>query len=326
MLHPVLRKQIRDPEVLLLYERGKKLTNYSIASEVFREARRIRSKHTETIMDPMLLKASMYPAIGMWARAKSFELSQYVFQNNIIPNTDLGRWRSIEFELNFTSKQNHDDFATFIRLNKWSKSVHIKMDGSVHPNVGMINHIPREVVISYKTGDENMVRDICAFLKDKAYANSTCGTHVHFDMRGLDVGEVRRRGNRLAKAVPALRKLLPSERRDSHYCSQDINQIPGYGYHTNRYAFVNLHAYPKHGTIEVRAHAGTIDADKILNWIKLCDTIMTTCVRTKQEKFETVEDLIRHFDLDEGMIQYIAKRKVRYAAPNYNVEDTPVAA
>jgi Putative amidoligase enzyme len=38
----------------------------------------------------------------------------------------------------------------------------------------------------------------------------------------------------------------------------------------SRYHKVNLDSYAKHGTVEFRQHAGTVDADKATNWITIC--------------------------------------------------------
>ena len=53
-------------------------------------------------------------------------------------------------------------------------------------------------------------------------------------------------------------------------------------YDDSRYHNVNLHAYwNRHGTVEIRSHGGTIDAGKILLWIKLHQKIL--------DKLETME-------------------------------------
>ena len=36
----------------------------------------------------------------------------------------------------------------------------------------------------------------------------------------------------------------------------------------DRYCGVNLHAYSDHNTIEIRIHSATLDADKVINWVK----------------------------------------------------------
>ena len=74
--------------------------------------------------------------------------------------------------------------------------------------------------------------------------------------------------------------LSSSSRRNNHYCKaatwdsvylQGISDMEGWQSFTarlDRYAWVNLHAYNKHGTFEVRLHNATLDGEKVCNWIK----------------------------------------------------------
>lgn len=222
-----------------------------------------------------------------------------------VPRKHLGKWRSIEFECILKNVTALNEFVEFLRVNKHSDAVTIKMDASIHAD-NYYNECPREIVVSYRSGKEQIVHDICAFLKNRAYVNSSCGTHVHFDMRHVNPDMARLYGARLACAVPALKKILPRSRRNNEYCEGTINHIDSNpSYDGDRYCFVNLQAYYKHKTIEVRAHSGTLNANKILNWIALCELVMFSDT-TKSVK--TIKDLIKHYKPSKPLESFVVKR------------------
>ncbi len=210
-----------------------------------------------------------------------------IYENKGVPDTFHGKWRSIEFEVIFKSEDDVEEFVKYCKKKRYTKFVTIKDDGSIEADD--FDESPQEIVVSFRSGADSIVKNICAFLKDRAYVNKSCGAHVHFDMRSYKKDTVEKYGKRLANSVPALKQILPKSRRDNEFCSdQDMSKLEGYD---TRYAFVNLQAYKKHRTIEVRGHAGTINAKKILNWIKICETIMLngkprTKINTTKERTE----------------------------------------
>jgi hypothetical protein len=246
-----------------------------------------------------------------------------------IPKHHIGQWRSIEFELIFKSPKYLDEFKTFAKNKSYTKFISYHLDGSIHPNEtrcgkckGCIRittlygasyfsgrcqaELTQEIAVSYRSGAEQIIYDVCKFLKDKAYVNKSCGTHVHFDMRHVDRNIVRVYGARLACAVPALKMLLPEWRRKSEFAKSTISHLGDSRFdYGDRYAFVNLCAYLKHKTIEVRGHSGTIDADTILNWIALCEKVMFS---EKTISSNTPKDLKKNYKLGKELSAYINKR------------------
>lgn len=75
---------------------------------------------------------------------------------------------------------------------------------------------------------------------------------------------------------------------------------PGGHYCNSRYKDVNLHSFwDRHGTVEIRSHGGTTDADKILLWLKLHQKIV--------DKLEdiSIEELQRVRATPLGFIRFI---------------------
>lgn len=220
-----------------------------------------------------------------------------------VPATNMGKWRSIEFELVFNTTATMNEFVAFVVEKDYSDFITIKGDGSIHPN--RKGGTAREVCVSFNREDETIVRDVCKFLKGKAYVNKSCGTHVHFDMRGVKKSLVEVYGQRLGYCVPALKKLVPESRRANNFCGKAVNTIDGMD---SRYCFVNMKSYIRHKTIEVRGHSGTLNATKILNWIKICERIMSRKPDETKKYITSPEVLIEHYKFNDELKEFINKR------------------
>lgn len=313
MLNEALIKKIDSAATLLLYKNRVNLRKekydlfYSIRSVI----RDIRQSHHVGVNDPLLHKLAQFGNEGGWARTKIAEFNQELSRNKTVPNDpmlDIGRWRSIEFELIWKNAEAQNKFMSWARAQKLAKQITVKGDGSLRVNDGDDNGIPAEVVVSYKKGDEHIIRNVCSFFKEHAYVNKSCGTHVHFDMRHQsDSKSVTMMAKRLARWVPALRLILPHSRRVNQYCAEDITSG------RSRYAFVNLMAYDKYKTLEIRGHSGTIEAEKILNWIQICETIMARRVRIPKDAPLGVDRMIDTFFGEESVLgRYINARYQKF--------------
>ena len=64
----------------------------------------------------------------------------------------------------------------------------------------------------------------------------------------------------------------------------DMARVRREARHPSRYCGLNLHAILKHGTIEVRYHAGTIEPHKILHWTALNQAIIDLAADTKNRR------------------------------------------
>lgn len=106
--------------------------------------------------------------------------------------------------------------------------------------------------------------------------NKTCGLHIHLDMRGKEVDEVQKIYKNLYDSKEIFKLLVPASRLNNQYCkfnkyNCNSNNLTFSGnFTTSRYCAVNYNSYSKHGTIEVRAFAGSCDFEKISKSIELC--------------------------------------------------------
>lgn len=258
-----------------------------------------------------------------------------------VPNKHLGEWRSIEFELIFKDYKYLQEFKKFVDKKNYTKFVDIHDDYSIEAsyddyydnckkcNRGVEHHDcddiaeqePKEIAVSYRSGNEKIIYDVCKFFKKTAYVNDTCGTHVHFDMRHVDKNMVRLYGARIGCVVPALKKIVPKWRRDNEYCAGNVNTLYDYNdsygsYEEDKYSFINLQSYYKHKTIEVRGHSGTLDAKKILNWISICEKVM---FNDKTYSADSVKELIKKYKFNKRLSSFMKDRSKILSKRNYQV-------
>jgi hypothetical protein len=116
-----------------------------------------------------------------------------------------------------------------------------------------------------------MTRAGAALRSAGAQVNKTCGLHVHIDCRNRDGGQVFTRLVRSLKWLYAVvapsRRTVPAQGNyGGYYCRRNKSASMR---HRTRYQAINGHAYSAHQTIEVRLHQGTVDENKIIQWVRL---------------------------------------------------------
>lgn len=148
----------------------------------------------------------------------------------------------------------------------------------------------------------------------------TCGVHVHHDINDMNVEGVKRIVGRYIKAEKAIDSLMPLSRRgdNNRYCrglsgmsqehtlemleSQKTIQGIAHMFGT-RYVKLNLQSYIRYGTIEFRQHSGTIEFEKIKNWILLTQRMVEvgSAKRLKYAPavYKKMSNIVKMFDLNE---------------------------
>lgn len=122
--------------------------------------------------------------------------------------------------------------------------------------------------------------------KTKANVNRTCGFHVHLDMSDEDSTKRHRIMFWWRTFEPVIMSMVSPTRRTNQYCKM-VKDLDDYRWRSDRYCNLNLTAYEKFRTFEVRVHHGTLNRRKITNWImfllKFMDSMSTHPVSTTEE-------------------------------------------
>jgi hypothetical protein len=132
--------------------------------------------------------------------------------------------------------------------------------------------------------------------------NKTCGLHIHFDASGFGLEQMKNIVVNYANYEAIIDSFMPQSRRANNntYCrsitrlaeqvdgANSINQMVDL--QGTRYQKINLQAYNRHRSIEFRQHSGTIEFEKIKNWIVFLHNLVEYS-KTKQVGATSLETL-----------------------------------
>jgi hypothetical protein len=173
----------------------------------------------------------------------------------------------------------------------WKYITDVSVHGSVSSNLIGENEI-NSPVLKGKKGLEQ-VRKVCeALVALGCQINSSCGLHVHHGIADHNnddyntIANVFKIYNKYQKDFDAM---LPLSRRNNHYAlpidAETINEFENHDHlnsiQGNRYHVVNLQSYWKYGTLEFRQHSGSVEANKVINWIMITQRIVNLAATIK---------------------------------------------
>jgi hypothetical protein len=157
---------------------------------------------------------------------------------------------------------------------------------------------------------KSIITQVCRLLTDaQAIVNSTCGLHVHIDMRSRDK---EKSFNNLVRIQDLLYGVCDSSRRRSIYCSpvsrpslpKDLEVI-------NRYRSINARSLLSHRTLEVRVHHGTVKTKDIKCWVDLL--VRAVDAGFINEDVRTERALSRKVRLTKELKSYVQGRLRKYS-------------
>lgn len=158
-------------------------------------------------------------------------------------------------------------------------------DGSVHGGFEVVSPILRG-----EAGIAEAITVAEALSDAGANANRSCGFHVHFDAADLSVADVKTIVRRYAAHEAEIDAFMPPSRRGNanSYCAsvtrllnerfnaaRTIEELADM--QADRYFKVNLQSFRRHGTLEFRQHSGTVNANKVANWIRFLGEFIEQC-------------------------------------------------
>ncbi len=205
---------------------------------------------------------------GCAPRGDNFDWAGFKDQSGC--TTIIGSERCFGLELETNECEYYDD------LNG-SAAWGAKDDSTIHG---------KEFVSDILSGDAGLAA--VAEVTDLAIANrwdagSNCGYHLHLDMRAENDDSLFAAAHAYFITGTLWRSFVNSSRYTNSMCStvdwdsDDIADFVDHGGSFRNFCFahvmdrtvwINLRAYDKHKTFEVRNHHGTLDKEAICNWVK----------------------------------------------------------
>lgn len=165
-------------------------------------------------------------------------------------------------------------------------------DGSLTSDIGWY---ASEVVSPILKGEEGLatLKAVMDFLRLTigARVNASCGMHVHIGVRGMKPTRLRKIAIAFINNEKNFDSLVPASRLTNRYCqsnarivrhsrlttAETVAQIgeamnggnSSQHYNHYRYYKLNFQSFVRHGTVEFRQHAGTVESSKACAWVRL---------------------------------------------------------
>ncbi len=209
----------------------------------------------------------------------------------------IDKTKHIGLEVEFLSTYDREQLVAILSKSKNASLYHLHGDSSVRDGSRRGHELS---VVFKQTALLQTLKILNADLMlIRATVNSTCGLHVHLDMRSRDRVACF---VKLAKKQNMLFDMVAKSRNNNAFCEkvyapindtpEDVLYIIEQSHHHHCAIDANV-AYDEHETIEVRMHHGTTSFFEIINWIRLLITIaddktmtsgLKTYVKRQKEK------------------------------------------
>lgn len=165
------------------------------------------------------------------------------------------------------------------------------------------------------------IREVITAIHDNGgRVNRKCGLHVHHDISDFETKEAKRLLSLYLRFEETLDSMVPNSRRadNNSYLHgwrargdhnralnrlkndvSDIEDIAWYcqpGGSQNRYQKLNFEPYRDQGTVEFRQHSGTLNYEKITNWIKVTQAMVETAKNRQLQIPSQVNESADHWE------------------------------
>ncbi|MCC8153997.1 MAG: amidoligase family protein [Tannerellaceae bacterium] len=166
------------------------------------------------------------------------------------------------------------------------------------------------------------LKKVCIILEAQGVkVNSSCGLHIHFDAANFALQTWKNVALTYKNIESVIDSFMPSSRRDNRYCralravstqkiqnATSIQQLQASAFSNDRYYKINTMSYNRHKTIEFRQHAGSVNHEKITNWILFLNGLVTFA---EQQRVENISDINSIPFIDEDLKFFFRQRKIK---------------
>lgn len=176
-------------------------------------------------------------------------------------------------------------------------------------------------ILTGRTGHKKIRQACDIILSAGGYVTQSDGLHVHHDRRDLSTEQLYAFAKAWSDNLREIHKLVPAWRRHSGMCkplsSSELNSIKTHGAaarHNSRALTVYIPS--RHGTIEIRQHHGTLDADEIISWVEFGQKFIAACKRRSKVSIPRcdLDPLLNTIKVSNQNKAYLMEKAARLAA------------
>lgn len=173
---------------------------------------------------------------------------------------------------------------------------------------GIANYQTIEIVSPILKGENgfDQIKEICKFLdRVNAKVNRSCGLHVHFGAPNMSK-EIRYQiCKSYANNESIINQLVSPSRRDNGFC-KSLSNVSLRTLEFDRYYKVNAFcAWDRHQTVEFRQHQGTVNSNKIINWVLFTRNFLQRAAYQLIETKNNIDELLETIQLSDKLSYWV---------------------
>ena len=175
-------------------------------------------------------------------------------------------------------------------INKWG----VERDVSLKPS-NLYPYAMEIITPPLRIHELGELKTVMNTLSSKITANSSCGLHVHVEVK--EINTVKNILRIWRKFEDQIIQVFAVSRKDNGFCNR-INKISPqkmFGMKYGRRYMVNCTPWTARSTIEFRGHNGTTNYIKIKRWVLFCLSLVKKAMETDEE---TITRQLRKQNLD----------------------------
>lgn len=170
------------------------------------------------------------------------------------------------------------------------------------------NYETIEIVSPILKGENgfDQIKEICKFLdRVNAKVNRSCGLHVHFGAPNMNEDIRHRVCASYANNESIINQLVSPSRRENSYC-KSLRNASARSLEYDRYYKVNAFcAWDRHKTVEFRQHQGTVNSNKIINWVQFTRNFLQRAAYQLIETKNNIDELLETIQLSDKLSYWV---------------------
>ncbi len=184
-----------------------------------------------------------------------------------------------------------------------------------------------ELVSPPLSGDAGFeqIKLACRALRNAgARVDRRCGLHVHIEARDVNTDSVKRLINNYTASASAINSVLARSRHQvtyaRHWQAHELTRIAALdsvaliaANQGTRYKAVNLQSFMRYGTVEFRQHQGSVNGEKIVQWVKFCAAMLDVSTR-RDVRAQSIDALTSALRLDAESQSFFNERAMELAS------------
>lgn len=262
-------------------------------------------------------KGALFEEIPLPANPTLFQLAQHIVDPNFTFSAEFEMiatrdgYREIQEVVKRTSNflvntfNDHDSGSRKGRTDSWN----FQTDGSLRGEGSFDQTL--ELSTPALTGMAGLVELYTVMTEferlereRKIKTNQSCGTHIRIGGFSENIEDAKAFCHFMYQSRKVYMSLITPNRRNNNYAKWDTN-------FAEKYCACSIRPFRDQKCIEIRAHQGTVNFDKIMAWILLSQATMRTVMTLQQEKKKfrfTVKNYFKKIVAHPELLKYLGKR------------------